>query len=137
MARGVYPRKPLEQRLHEKIDMAGECWVWLSTTSPSGYGVFQAFGRQHRAHRFVYEMLVGPIPDDLTIDHLCCNKLCVNPDHLEPVTNAENIRRAGERVTHCRQGHEYTPENTYRHPQRGTRSCRTCRNTRSRNFGSR
>lgn len=83
-----------ERRFWSKVDASGDCWLW--TGAPHlGYGRFSR-GRSGAtyAHRVAYELLVGPIPDGLTLDHLCWNTLCVNPDHLEPVTRAENTRRA-------------------------------------------
>ena len=69
------------------------CWLWLGATTDNGYGSFWADGRSHRAHRFAYAQFVGPIPSGLTLDHLCRNRICVNPKHLEPVTDRENILR--------------------------------------------
>lgn len=71
----------------------GDCWQWTGSCDKDGYGKFRFNNRHFRAHRFVWELLVGPIPDGLVIDHLCRNTGCVNPDHLEPVTNEENLRR--------------------------------------------
>jgi len=103
------------------------CWVWSGQVGNSGYGKYSSTGL---AHRVSYETFVGPIPDGLTIDHLCLNKMCINPAHLEPVTSAENARRRdvhhgiGSAKTHCPQGHEYSLENT-RHSN-GRRHCRAC-----------
>lgn len=108
----------------------GDCLVWTGN-APHGYGTFWLDGRKVRAHRFSYERFVGPIPDGLELDHLCRNTRCVNPEHLEPVTRAENLRRAhwpNSRKTHCKHGHEYTSENTYH--WRGHRVCRTCQKER-------
>lgn len=85
-------------RFWAKVEKSEGCWLWIGTGNRSGYGHFSIRGRGGRAkvgaHRFAYELAVGPIPDGLTIDHLCFNTSCVNPDHLEPVSQAENSKRA-------------------------------------------
>lgn len=83
----------LEERLLALIDASGDCWIWTGTIRDSGYGQVRANGRLQPAHRVVYEWLVSPIPEGLTIDHLCRNRPCVNPDHLEPVTLSLNVQR--------------------------------------------
>lgn len=83
-------------RFWAKVDKRGpdDCWLWLANkTAPNGHGRFSTGGSMVMAHRFAYELLVGPIPDGLVIDHLCRVRLCVNPKHLEPVTAVENIKR--------------------------------------------
>ena len=109
------------------------CWMWMLAINPDGYGWARMRGlKQHRlAHRVAYEAFVGPIPKGLQIDHVCRNRWCVNPSHLDPVTQTENfergIRARGE-DTHCRRGHEFTPENTRRQGKAGMwRVCATCR----------
>lgn len=111
------------------------CWIWSGCISGDGYGVVWVAPKNRKAHRVAYEEFVGPIPDGLALDHLCRVRRCVNPAHLEPVTNRTNSLR-GETiaakhasVTHCPQGHEYTPENTYS-SKRGERDCRICRRVR-------
>jgi hypothetical protein len=101
------------------------CWVWIKARERRGYGLFRHDGKTWLAHRWAYERLVGPIPEGLTLDHLCQNTSCVNPAHLEPVTRSENTRRARAGATHCRRGHEFSPDNTYVYPD-GRRECRTC-----------
>lgn len=102
----------------------GTCWEWTGRRT-RGYGQFGWNGRGWFTHRLAYEALVGPIPDGLVLDHLCRNPPCVNPNHLEPVTQGENVRRGywGTR-THCSNGHEYTPESTYQ--TTGRRRCAPC-----------
>lgn len=120
----------LGHRFWSKVDRSGgedACWIWTAHRDGRGYGRFESTA----AHRVAYRISIGPIPQGLTIDHLCRNKGCVNPAHLEPVTNAENQRRAAEAQTHCKYGHEFTPENTYRNPSRpNVRHCRACSTTR-------
>jgi hypothetical protein len=106
------------EKIAARVNIAGECWEWQGSIQSAGYGKFQQDGLTILAHRASYEAHVGPIPDGLQLDHLCRNRRCVNPSHLEPVTLRENVLR-GEgpsamqaRQTHCIHGHEFTPENT-------------------------
>lgn len=107
-----------------------ECWDWTSYKYWNGYGMFWDGKKQVRAHRWSHEHFVGPIPDGLVIDHLCRNRLCVNPKHLEPVTQRENLLR-GDTIpaihaakTHCKRGHEFTEKNTFINLSK--RYCREC-----------
>ena len=116
---------------HAFPDPNSGCWLWGGATDHEGYGTFRVKTRTVRAHRVAYEIFTGPIPGDLVIDHLCRVRCCVNPDHLEPVTFLENIRR-GSRIlngptTQCKRGHPIDHKNLYVDP-RGKRDCRKCRN---------
>lgn len=128
----------LIEKLMKYCDI-GDCWEWTGYKDRKGYGQVRFDGKTKWAHRAVWEVLVGPIPAGLQIDHLCRNPACVNPDHLEPVTSAENTRRgigggmAGKRMrdkTHCPSGHEYSGENLCIAPD-GRRYCRECKRLRS------
>lgn len=106
------------------------CWLWTGSCDPSGYGTLKLEGRTRRAHRLAYELLVGPIPDGLQLDHLCRVRNCANPDHLEPVTNQENSRRGRALITHCPKGHPYSGDNLRLHVRKNgrdvNRECREC-----------
>jgi hypothetical protein len=109
----------------------GGCWEWTGNRNPAGYGKASIWGRTGAlVHRLSWEAFVGKIPEDLTIDHLCFNPPCANPEHLRLLTIAENHRnKLSARKTHCKHGHEYTPENTRTY--RGMRRCKTCDRIRS------
>jgi len=118
------------------------CWLWMAGIARNGYGYLSFRGTRWLAHRISYEAHVGVIPEGLDLDHLCRNRSCVNPVHLEPVTRKVNLGRssligrgAGKHQsakTHCPQGHEYTPENTRQMKQRKGRICRECDRIRNR-----
>lgn len=117
--------RPALERFADKIALASSgCIEWIGGLTLGGYGMFTA--ERAMAHRWSWEYHVGPIPTDFDIDHLCRNRRCVNPEHLEPVTRQENIRRAFADLTHCPSGHEYTETNTYVRPGTTHRKCRTC-----------
>jgi hypothetical protein len=113
----------------------GGCWEWTASHNEArrGYGQAKFRGRVRQAHLIAYELLIGPIPEGLQLDHLCRNTACVNPVHLEPVTQRENILRSDApsaiayRADTCTKGHPLTPENVYRRPSKPTkRECRIC-----------
>lgn len=120
--------------------MVDGCWTWRGAKNSKNYGQF--FTRDTKttgAHRVSYTLFKGDLTKGLTIDHLCRNTLCVNPEHLEEVTQAENNRRIGPRApggisklnltkTHCLKGHEFNPENVYIRKDRNGRECKPCRN---------
>ena len=118
-----------DERFWAKVEkLPGDgCWFWRGAHKAHGYGHLNRGGRWLLAHRYAYEILIGPIPAGLELDHLCYEPSCVRPAHLEPVSRAENAKRAAERRTSaCPAGHPYTPENTYRWKGGNQRSCRTC-----------
>lgn len=116
--------------IRRRIRKRNGCWVWTGSIE-RGYGRMRVGGKWKRMHRFMYEHHVGPIPDGLVLDHLCRNKACCNPMHLEAVTQKENIRRGdtgahNRRKTHCKHGHPFTDKNTYI-TKAGHRQCKACR----------
>lgn len=120
-----------EKRFWAKVELPDPetgCMAWTGVKIRCGYGRFWLGGSMYLAHRVAWTLVNGPIPPGLVIDHLCRNRACVNPLHLEVVTNRENTVR-GElwqrEVTNCPAGHAYDEANTYRNP-RGSRRCRTC-----------
>lgn len=125
-------KEDLSSRFWRKVDKGGPggCWLWTANKNRGGYGFIKIDRRNRSAHRVAYELSVGPIPDGLTIDHLCRVRHCVNPAHLEVVTKRTNTLRGTSpsavhaRKTHCTHGHKFTPENTYH--WRGGRKCRAC-----------
>ena len=112
-------------RFFGKIDKTDTCWIWQGSVKPNGYGYYSLWPKKVYAHRLSYELHYGPIPDGLHIDHLCRMKLCVNPDHLEAVTQQVNNERQQAAKTHCAQGHPWTDEHISVRPN-GTRYCKTC-----------
>lgn len=108
--------------------VANECWIWTAALDKDGYAVYTGYHQElgtSRVHRLLYLLSGKEIAEGLELDHTCRNKACVNPAHMEPVTNLENLRRQGAAITHCKRGHEFTEENTYI-ASKGKRVCRTC-----------
>jgi len=132
-------RRSPEERFFQRVEKSdGGCWIWTGTKSWNGYGKFFLDGKLTEAHRAAYRLFVGPIPQGLELDHLCRVRACVNPEHLEPVTHAENVRRgtsyaalsviyeARRARTHCARGHLYDEANTAYQANNGARVCRAC-----------
>ncbi len=131
----LIPKADTTQRFWDKVNKTHSCWNWIGGKDSSGYGVFRD-KIITSSHRFSYQLHKDKIPNGLEIDHLCRNRSCVNPDHLEVVTHQENTKRGNaglhERIkTHCPQGHEYDKENTQITTHKNgnyKRSCRMCNN---------
>lgn len=151
MPKGHYirqERRPLIDRFLEKIQRhENGCWIFTGCLATTGYGKMSSSGPNRKseyAHRISYELYNGLIPEGMEIDHLCRNRQCVNPEHLEVVTSALNMQRAAPYMilnpgnrgihekskTHCPHGHEYSLENTYLDPRNGNRHCKACRKSR-------
>lgn len=124
------------ERFWSYVNKTETCWIWTGCKSKSNtknakwYGHFTIGNKSYMAHRISYRLVKGPIPPKMVLDHVfprCTNTLCVNPDHLEPVTSKENARRYFYQFDSCWRGHLFTIENTYRSPNGGRRQCRICR----------
>jgi hypothetical protein len=119
-----------------ELDILTGCWLWKGGTNHGGYGLFYT-NKMRPVHRVSYEHWNGPIPKDLQIDHLCRNPSCVNPAHLEAVTQKVNIRRGREYTKQfCKNGHPRTPENMYEMPSGKGRDCKICVKNRNEKFKS-
>ena len=123
-----------EARFWSKVNKSDDCWLWTAAVDEAGYGRFGVNRESTYAHRYSYELTKGSIPEGLQIDHLCRVRHCVKPDHLETVTQRENILRSptgfaavNARKTHCPRGHRYSILDN-----RGWRECRVCRNEQAR-----
>lgn len=126
---------PYAERFWSKVDKDGPngCWVWTAGKTGWGYGAFKIAGKQRPAHIVSYELVVGPVPTGLELDHLCEVISCVNPEHLEAVDHRTNMLRTAttgaavnSQKTHCVHGHQFDAVNTYWRAD-GSRECRRCR----------
>lgn len=123
-------RRSPGERFWAKVEKSDGCWMWAGYRDRDGYGKFVLVTPEScewMAHRASWTLANGPIPKGMTVDHLCFQPGCVRPDHLRLLTHSENSRNQRRATkTHCIHGHEYTPENTMRRADNGTRFCRTC-----------
>lgn len=134
----------LERFLDRIVVLPNECWQWQGTLVTQGYGyITDDHGWYARAHRWSYEHFVGPIPAGLVLDHLCRNRGCVNPDHVEPTTHAININRGETRAAsrkrrqkYCKRGHDLALTAKYV-PSKQSRQCMACMREYSRDYHAR
>ena len=122
------PSQKIQDTFWARIEKTEQCWLWMGQRV-TGYGVFQIGRKNFRAHRLSYTILRGPIPEGLTLDHLCRNRICVNPDHLEPLALRDNILRGdgmakAYRTNICCHGHDLLAHGYIRGD--GKRCCRIC-----------
>lgn len=135
-----------EKAFWNRVHKGKKCWNWLGGKDTKGYGTFffeseNTYKRYKKAHLISYILTKGPIPNGMLIDHLCKNKSCVNPDHLEAVTSRENSLRATNTIasinaskTHCPVGHPLDGDNLIisKNGHNGARRCKTCKNEKER-----
>lgn len=138
-------KAPLIERIMRRVIKHADsgCWEWVGATTQGGYAHILEGGRGSEnltVHRYLFELRFGKVPNELDLDHLCHNRQCVNPEHLEPVTRSENLRRGdnakvrrefGMSRTHCAHGHELSPDNVL-FVRKYKRACRTCNRERMR-----
>lgn len=125
----------IQKWLQRTTHNSNGCWIWGGAVQSNGYGRVSSNSKMLLAHRAIYEALVGVIPDGMVIDHICRTRACVNPEHLEVVTQMENVMRSeitvasmNSKKDFCINGHPFTFANTFKRKDRQTRECRTCRN---------
>lgn len=127
------PQIEWELYVFSQLIPIGECLVWAGHKDPFGYGCVTRHKKTLRVHRLVYKLIKGKIPKKKVLDHLCRNTSCANPDHLEPVTDRENLMRGQglaaqyAKRTHCKNGHEFNKANTYHEPSKRSKNARRCR----------
>lgn len=129
VADGRFIRTDPTRRFYASVSPGADsgCWLWIGARDFKGYGVFYLNGKKQRAHRVSWRLAGGDVPAGMELDHLCRNRRCVNPGHLDLVTHQENMRRSVRaRFTTCPNGHELTAENTRWQEGGRRRRCRTC-----------